>query len=200
MTTIRLGLIRHAETLWNREKRIQGQCETDLSPTGRDQALAWGHTLAGRGYTLILASDLGRAMQTAQLVNQSLGLPLMTDQRLREQDWGHWVGRTLPDLLTNSGGEFRRQEKAAWEFRPPGGENRKEVLARAKAALNDTILKHPEDTILVVTHLGVVKCLIYDLLELGFEPDTPDPVAKRTLHELTYSNGRFNILHLNMEL
>ncbi|MBU1001072.1 MAG: histidine phosphatase family protein [Proteobacteria bacterium] len=200
MTSMRLGLMRHAETLWNRELRIQGQGESDLSPEGEAQALTWGKTLAGRGYTRLLASDLGRAVQTAQLINLTLKLPLDTDPRLREQDWGQWVGRTLPDLQTNSDGELQRQEAASWDFRPPRGENRKEVLARATAALSDAARQYPEECILVVSHLGVVRCLLYDLLRLGFDPDAPNPVAKRALHELEFSNGRFRILHLNLEL
>lgn len=200
MTAVRLGLIRHAETLWNRELRIQGQAESDLSPEGEAHALAWGRVLADRGYTSLLSSDLGRAVRTAQLINRSLGLPLGTDSRLREQDWGRWVGRTVPELHADSTGEFRRQEQAGWEFRPPGGESRREVLARARAALLDTAQRHGSERTLVITHLGVVRCLLLDLLGLGFEPDAPSPVAKRALHELEFSDGRFHVLHLNLEL
>ena len=81
--TTRFGLIRHAETVWNRAKRIQGHQDSPLTPEGELQAAAWGRTLQRLRWERILASDTGRAVATAERINNHLGLPVVLDRRLR---------------------------------------------------------------------------------------------------------------------
>ncbi len=197
MSPTTLYLMRHAQTDWNRDKRIQGQTDTRLTPQGEADACAWGEALASRNLELnqILTSDLTRTMQTAKRV--APGIPASTDPRLREQAWGSWVGRTIRQLRKDEGSEVERQERAAWEFRPGGGESRLEVLERAWAALRDAALRHPGENILVVTHLGVVKAVLYHLLAHGYELGAQDPVQKNALHRLHFDGETFTIAGLN---
>lgn len=184
----RFGLIRHATTLWNEEKRIQGQQDSPLSDKGRAMATAWGKQLQDTGWQRILSSNLGRTVETAELVNRALHLPLHQDTRLREQDWGTWTGKTLADLKQNEGTALQEQVQRGWDFLPPQGESRRTVLKRSLAALNDAAARWPEEKILVICHEGVIKCLLYHLLGREFLPEEPPAVKKSHLHLLA-QNG-----------
>lgn len=174
----RFGLLRHARTAWNHEKRIQGQTDTPLSETGRKQAAEWAGILTGTNWDLILCSDLERAQSTARILNRVLSLPRHLDERLREQDWGRWVGQTVADLRRDAGRQLEAQEKAGWDFRPPGGEDRRRLRDRSRRALMEAARRWPGRTILVVTHEGVIKSLLYDLLERDFLSGEPKVLRK----------------------
>ena len=90
--------MRHGLTEWNRDKRIQGQSNTDLCDEGREMARTWAESLADNHFDCILTSDLKRAVETAEIINEKLGLPMHTDPRLSEQDWGEWTGLSKSDL------------------------------------------------------------------------------------------------------
>ena len=105
--TTRFGLMRHAETVWNREKRIQGQLDSRLTAAGRRQAVSWGHLLKTCNWDRCICSDLARARATADIVNRFCNAPVTCEAGLREQNWGRWSGRSIaqlkqevPDLLT----------------------------------------------------------------------------------------------------
>lgn len=173
--TTRFGLIRHAETVWNRAKRIQGHQDSPLTPEGELQAAAWGRTLHRLRWDRILASDTGRAVATAECINLRLGLPLVLDRRLRELDWGRWASRTVAELRAEEGPLVAQQEHAGWEFRPPGGESRRSQLERSRQALLEAAGCWPGASILVVTHGGVLKCLVHHLS--GGQPHTTDGIG-----------------------
>ncbi len=168
--TTRFGLIRHAQTRWNKEKRIQGWLDSPLSTVGRRMAESWGRELHDLAWQRIVCSDLGRARETTKLLNQTLKLPVHPDKRLREQDWGKWNGMTLAELKRGQAETLRQQEAAGWLFQPPGGESRQQVLERSLAALHAAHLAWPGETILVVCHGGVIKCLLYHLAGRSFLP------------------------------
>ena len=194
------ALMRHAETTWNREKRIQGQQDAPLTSSGREQARAWGCSLARHQLDYMLTSDLGRATHTATLINHSLVLPCSLEPRLREQDWGSWSGSKLSDLLTMN--ELKAQEKLGWDFRPLDGESRLEVLQRSRQALVDVAQQMKANRILVITHGGVIRCLLYRLYDRKFLPHEPALIKPYRLHWLSYNyNGEgFEVHRLNEEI
>jgi probable phosphoglycerate mutase len=157
------GVIRHAQTEWNRERRIQGWSDSPLTLEGERQADGWGAHLQAMPWTLVLASDIGRALATARIVNRRLGLPLLTDHRLRELDWGQWTGKTVRQLRGEVPDIVAAQERAGWDFQAPGGETRRSQLERSRCALLDAARARPGGAILVVTHEGVIKSLAYHL-------------------------------------
>jgi probable phosphoglycerate mutase len=182
------GLLRHAETLWNRERRIQGHQDSPLSALGERQAADWGRLLQGGGWTRMLASDLGRARSSAEGINRQLQLPLHLDPRLREQDWGRWSGRRLAEIRRCHGVQLAAAGRG-WDFHPPGGEPRRAVLARGREALLGAARLWPAERILVISHEGLLKCILYHLLETaasGGGVQRPRPGA---LHRLQ-SDGR----------
>lgn len=193
----RFGLIRHAQTAWNREKKIQGHSDTALTVEGERQARNWGKLLMGFAWDRILASDIGRALTTAKRMNELLNIPMETDQRIREQDWGEWVGLTVRQIQSIAAQELDQQVHAGWDFCPPGGESRLAVLERSRLALQSAARRHPGETILIVCHEGVVKALIYDLYGRQYLPDEPAILKPYQLHWLTSTAKGLQIEQIN---
>jgi broad specificity phosphatase PhoE len=196
-----LGLMRHGQTLANQAKVIQGQTDSPLSPEGEAMAEKWGRVLAGWGWQRIVSSDLGRAVNTARIVNQCLGdLPHELDHRLREQNWGEWTGGKVEELRKTEP-ELERQEGLGWDFTPPGGESRKRILDRAKEALLDAAGRYPKERILVVSHFGILSCLTQYLMGYDFMPGSSYPLHGKgyRLHLLNSDGKDLGIKELNRE-
>jgi probable phosphoglycerate mutase len=187
--TTRFGLIRHAQTVWNREKKIQGHSDSPLTEYGEKQASNWGRILSQILWDRILASDSGRALTTAELINSSLKLPLNIDARFREQDWGRWVGKTVTQIKKDEPHVLDDQINAGWDFRPPGGESRRGVLKRSREALSEAAEKYPGEMLLVVAHEGVVKGLIYHLCGRDYLPGEPAILKTHQLHWLAFRDS-----------
>jgi probable phosphoglycerate mutase len=190
-------LMRHAPTVWNAQRRIQGQADAPLTPAGEALARGWGLVLKGQPYSRILSSDLGRALATAAALTSALGLPLTVDPRLREQDWGRWTGETLAALRARDPVRLAAAEARGWDFRPPGGESRREVWRRGRAALMAAARRWPGEPLLVVTHEGMLKCLAYGLSARRFLPDEAPLLRPRHLHRLCAAGGDLTPTALN---
>lgn len=196
---IRLALIRHAETEWNAARRIQGQDDSPLTTGGREAATRWVETLAPLGFTALYASPLGRAMATADIVGLGLGLVPVAAPGVAEQAFGAWTGRSIAELRQS--GAFSPQEALGWAFTPPGGEDRATVLARSWNALLSLAAQHPpEDRLLVVTHEGVIRAVLYALLGRDYLPGEPAILTPRALHWLTAENGCLRLDAMNEPL
>jgi broad specificity phosphatase PhoE len=136
-----LLLVRHGETDWNAEGRLQGHTDRPLNDYGRRQAAALAAQLAQERLDAVYASDLARARETATIVAAALGLPVELDPDLREKDWGTWEG------LTST-------ERDRVEF---VGESTEAHRTRMLAALRRIAERHPAGRVLVVTHGGSVR-------------------------------------------
>lgn len=191
------GLLRHAMTEWNRERRIQGQTDTALSPLGERQAGQWGQILKAYPWDRILVSDAHRALDTAAMINQSLEVPMDCDPRLREQDWGEWTGKTISQLKREAPLLLAAQEEAGWKFCPPGGEDRRTVRDRSLKVIAGACEKWGGERILVVTHEGVIKCLLYDLCGRRFLPEEPAMIRPRSVHWLIHDQQGLRIEKMN---
>ena len=196
-TVTRFGLIRHAMTEWNCQKRIQGKTDTELIKEGVDQAESWGRLLKAFRWHRIVCSDLRRAKTTADIINKALSLPLFHDHRLREQDWGRWEGETIKALRRDNPQQLEHMEAAGWGFCPPEGEVRLSVLKRSQQALFDAAAKWPGETIMVVCHGGVIKCLLYHLCERQFLPHEPPLIRSYHLHWVLHEPNGLLIEDLN---
>lgn len=134
-------LVRHGETDWNAEGRLQGHTDTPLNDYGRRQARALAERLAGQQFAALYASDLARARETAEILGGVLGLGVELDPGLREKNWGTWEG------LTPS-------ERDAVEL---AGESSGAHRERTLATLRRIAERHPDDRALVVTHGGSIR-------------------------------------------
>lgn len=192
------GLLRHGKTLWNEQKRIQGSSDSPLSPAGEQESGRWLPVLSQHEWDRILASPLPRVRQTVEILNNSLKLPVTFDQQLREQDWGSWEGKTLTEIENLEGEELQRQTDSGWNFTPPGGESRKQVLKRVKQTITMAARQWPNETILVVSHQSVMKCLLYEILGHPFLPDGGKPVKKNRFHLISHQHNRLQTEKLNI--
>jgi probable phosphoglycerate mutase len=198
LPVINYGLLRHGETVWNSEKRVQGQGDSPLTATGKKELERWARYLEQGCWQRILSSDLGRVQETVAILNSRLQLPVTCDKRLREQNWGNWEGLKVDDVRREYADELARQTMAGWDFRPPEGESRREVCDRVLAALLSSRSTCHEQKILVVCHLGVIKCLVYHVAGRKFLPDEPLLVEKNCLHEVVYAPDGYHLSSLNI--
>jgi len=194
---IRFGLIRHAQTIWNRDKKIQGHSDSPLTADGERQASSWGQLLLRYSWDRILVSDAGRAMTTGERISAFLRIPIEIEPRLREQDWGQWVGKTVLQIKSEAAELLDEQTTASWDFCPPGGEDRKSVLARSHEALEEAFIRWPGENVLVVTHEGVIKSLIYYLSGRKFLPCEPRLLKSYHLHLLAHDSDGLRLEAVN---
>ena len=133
--------MRHGETDWNAEGRLQGHTDRPLNAYGRRQATELAQRLAGEGADAIYTSDLARATETAQILGARLGLTVVVDPDLREKNWGTWEGLT-------------GDERVHVEFE---GESTEEHRDRVMAAVRRIAARHPDQRVVVVTHGGSLR-------------------------------------------
>lgn len=157
---------------------------------------AWAKHLAPHNWDRILASDIKRALNTAEIINQVLQVPLTVDGGLREQDWGSWTGRLFADIEKPASAQIEGAP-SGWHFRPPGGEDRKAVLTRGIKVLESAAKCWSGQRILVVTHEGMIRCLTYFLLGRKYLPVEPKILKPYRLHWLSQKDGRLHIDQLN---
>jgi probable phosphoglycerate mutase len=136
-----LLLVRHGETDWNAEGRLQGHTDRPLNELGRRQAKELADRLAGEGADAIYTSDLARARATAEIIGDRLGLPVVVDADLREKNWGTWEGLT-------------GDERVLVEFE---GESTEAHGDRVVAAVRRIAARHPGRRVVVVTHGGSLR-------------------------------------------
>jgi probable phosphoglycerate mutase len=153
-TTILLA--RHGETDWNRQGRIQGHLDPPLNERGRKQARELAERLAAEPIDVLYASDLRRALETAEIVSARTGLPVAVDRALREADMGSWSGLTVA--------EIERRFPDAWHERISGGqghdgETREAFHRRVLEALGRIAGEHPGERVLAIAHGGVIRTI-----------------------------------------
>ena len=193
----RFVVMRHVKTEWNQEKRIQGHRNSPLTHEGRQHAKKWGILLRDYSWQRIIVSDLDRALETAAIINAFLQVPIIKEPRLQEQDWGKWTGKTLSMVKKELSELLEKQERSGWDFCPPGGEDRHTVWARSRKALKEATEKWPGEQLLVITHEGVIKCLIYGFMDREFLPTEPSILNPWRLHWIEYEDHRFQVEKIN---
>ena len=155
----RLVAIRHGETAWNAESRLQGQIDIALNERGRRQATTLAHALREEGLQAVFASDLGRAWATAQALAGPLGLPLQADAGLRERGFGQLEGHTYAEIDAQWPELARRWRTREPGWAPPGGESLSVFADRCIGTIARLARAHAGQSIALVCHGGVLDCL-----------------------------------------
>ena len=162
--TTRIFFIRHGETDWNRDKRIQGHLDIPLAPSGVEQAARLGARFAdaardGLRLDAICCSDLVRARQTAQPVADALGLPVQIAPGLRERLFGGFQGLDGDGIAARYPAEYAQWRSHDPNFTPPQGESLRAFYHRVLHALEPVLAAHPDGRVACVTHGGVLDCV-----------------------------------------
>lgn len=161
----RLLLVRHGETQWNLDQRVQGHHDVPLTERGVEQAQRLASWLSGESIAAIYSSDLQRARTTADVLAGDR-VPVTDDPRFREGRFGVFEGLTTPEIQARYPEEFRLWRESAVEHRPPGGETLEDLLERCVAGARDALARHGGETIMIVAHGGPVRVLVCGLLGL----------------------------------
>lgn len=178
----RFIVVRHGETRWNVEHRVQGHENSPLTAHGLAQAEAIGQRLARERFDVLVASDLGRALQTAERIAAHCGLAVRADPRLRERSFGEGEGMTYDEIDARWPQVFSRGASTDPDAAIPGGETRRQFHERVGEAFRALAREHEGRRIAVVAHGGVLASL-YRIVH-GI------PVAHA--HRIAISNASYN--------
>ncbi len=165
-------LIRHGETEWNSQKRMQGHSNSDLSSVGQAQIQALGQWMKNVPFDLIYSSDSPRAKQTAESITQFSGHDLQFDQRLREKNLGVFEGLTSEEARERHPEVFHLFKTAGSKYVIDEGESTQQLQDRALEIVNEIRIKHPEERVLLVTHGGFIRVVMKHSLGLSLETPT----------------------------
>ena len=165
-------LIRHGETEWNSQKRMQGHSNSDLSSVGQAQIQALGQWMKNVPFDLIYSSYSLRAKQTAEAITQFSGHELQFDQRLREKNLGVFEGLTSEEARERHPEVFRLFKTAGSTYVIDEGESTQQLQDRALEIVNEIRIKHPEERVLLVTHGGFIRVVMKHSLGLSLETPT----------------------------
>ncbi|EOW6803368.1 2,3-diphosphoglycerate-dependent phosphoglycerate mutase GpmB [Cronobacter muytjensii] len=163
---LQVYLVRHGETQWNAERRIQGQSDSPLTEKGEHQAMQVAQRAKALGITHIISSDLGRTRRTAEIIAQGCGCDVILDPRLRELDMGVLERRHLDTLTEEEEGWRRQLINGTPEGRIPQGESMQEVSDRMHGALNACLGLPQGSRPLLVSHGMALGCLVSTILGL----------------------------------
>jgi broad specificity phosphatase PhoE len=163
---VRLLLVRHGETAWNRAGRYQGSADVPLNEIGEQQAQALAVQLRGEPIAAVYASGLRRALATAAPIATEHGLAVVRDVRLNEINQGQWEGLRPIEIVVQWASLHAQWEREPLTVRPPGGETLDEVRARVLAAVDEIAARWAGSTVCVVAHkvsLAVIKAEACDI-------------------------------------
>lgn len=196
---LRILLVRHGESVWNEEERVQGQQDIPLSELGRKQAIALGERLKGVEIAACFSSPLKRAVETTMLILDASGnsVSITTLPELMERNFGDWEGRRIDELKALFADEFNRWVKANYIPPPPNGESVKDLLARVERGLERIFAKVQNGTILVVGHSGSVKAAICVLFQLPLQSFAKLRVDNASLTVVEVKNSRSWLISFN---
>lgn len=160
MDATRIIAVRHGETAWNVDARIQGQLDIQLNDTGRWQARRVGFALADEPVTAVYSSDLGRAHETARFIADRAGVSVVPHPGLRERHFGLFEGKTFDEIHQSWPDHAHNWRKRIPDWQPPdGGESLLQLRERVDRTMRDLAARHRGEQIVVVAHGGVLDTL-----------------------------------------
>ena len=185
-------MVRHGVTAWNRVRRFQGHTDIGLDEEGHDQARRAGLRLRELPVAAVYASDLARAMQTAQPIAAAHGLTVHPEPELRERHYGFFEGRTHDELIRDHAELFERWRDRDPDFElPQGGESLRAFHARVARVLTGIAQAHRGETVVVVTHGGVLDCAYRLAAGLTIEEPRRHPLRNASLNVISWDGAGF---------
>lgn len=194
MQVTRILAVRHGETAWNRDTRIQGHTDIDLNPHGRWQAGRLAQALREESIAGFYSSDLSRALETAQAVARLHGAAVETHTGLRERSFGHFEGRTWTELETQHPGETAAWRQRVPDFAPPGGESLLQLQARVVTTVTALARRHPGEQVLIVAHGGVLDILYRAATRLDLQAPRSWTMTNTAINRLLWTPEGLNLV------
>lgn len=192
-------LIRHGETAWNAERRLQGHIDIALNAAGLAQAAALGQALADEPLAAIIASDLQRARQTAQAVADVKHLSVQTAPLLRERCYGAFEGLLYADIAARYPHEYAQWQSRQIDAVMPSGERQAESFRQFYARANGAIARWAErydgHTIAIVAHGGVLECAYRAAVGMSLDSPRDFQVKNASVNRFSYADGKLHLVH-----
>ena len=190
----RIIAIRHGETTWNVDTRIQGHLDIPLSANGRWQAERLANALRDEPITAIYASDLSRAWETAQYVGHTQGLRVIKEVALRERDFGDFEGKTFAEIEVLLPEQSLRWRKRDPEFYPAGGESLVALRTRVMEVAERLAALHPGELIALVGHGGVMDVLYRAATRLNIQAPRTWTLGNAAINRLLWTPEGFTLV------
>ena len=194
MQATRIIAIRHGETAWNVDTRIQGHLDIPLNDTGHWQAPQLGRALAHEPVTAIYSSDLQRAMATAQAVADTTGAPLLPERDLRERHFGTLEGRTFREVEAEQPEVAQRWRKRDPHFAPEGGESLTVLSERINATVHRLAAQHAGGLVVMVAHGGVLDVLYRLATGQGLQAPRTWQLTNTAINRLLWTPGTLTLV------
>ena len=190
----RVLAIRHGETAWNVDGRIQGQLDVPLNEMGRWQVHRLALAVADEDIAAIYSSDLLRAFETAQAVGRGSGDAIVTDTGLRERGFGVFEGLSYAEINARWPEMGERWRKRDPEFGAPGGETLNQFYERSVATATRLAERHPGQTIALVSHGGVMDCLYRAASRIALDAPRSWQLGNAAINRLLYTPQGFTLV------
>jgi probable phosphoglycerate mutase len=190
----RVVAIRHGETAWNVDARIQGQLDIPLNEVGRRQARRLGGALAGEDICAVYASDLLRAAETAQAVAAAAGVELVLHPGLRERAFGRFEGLTFSEIEARWPDETLRWRRRDPGFGPQGGEVLRDFYDRCIRVAAELAARHRGRQIALVAHGGVMDCLYRAAARVDLHAPRTWQVGNASINRLLHTPQGFTLV------
>lgn len=195
---LRIYLVRHGVTVWNKEGRWQGHTDVPLSAEGVEQAKKLASRLAGEKIDAIWSSDLARAKHTAEAIAEPHDLTVNATPKLRETMLGEWEGLTIPEIVARGDSEiWQAMTHGSLAHRPPGSEPLEEMWARLVGLREEIRNTHTEGTVVIVGHGGSLRALLCDALSAGISTMMHFSLDNASLSAIDYTEHRVWVKFVN---
>jgi len=195
---LEINIVRHGQTTWNAQGRVQGHLDSDLTPAGHDQAEACARFLKDRRVEALYCSSLGRAMKTATILAWHLGVEMQPRRQLWECAWGEWEGLHWDELHDKLGQEMRKRKEDRYLFRPPEGESYLDAEQRVRPFVDEIRRAHPRGVIAVVGHAMINRLLVRLLVGLSIEEMLRLRQANCSIYRLRISGSQGEIENIEV--
>jgi len=190
----RIVAIRHGETAWNVDTRIQGQLDIGLNAAGRWQAERLARALADEPLDAIYTSDLARAADTARALAAGRGVELRAEPGLRERGFGFFEGMTFAEIEQRHPDDSRRWRQREADFAPGGGERLADFAARAVGAVAAIAARHRGQHIAVVSHGGVLDALYRAASRIALDAPRTWQLGNASINRLLHGEHGFTLV------
>jgi probable phosphoglycerate mutase len=190
-------LIRHGETAWNAERRLQGHTDIALNGEGRRQADAVARALAGEAVAAVISSDLQRAFDTAQAIAAQRGLPVQTDSGLRERCYGAFEGMLYAEIAQRYPAEYAHWQARNIDALLPAGQRTAETYRQFYARAVESIVRlaqdYPGQTIVIVAHGGVLECAYRAARGMALDSPRDFEIKNAGINRFVCADGKLSL-------
>ena len=184
-------VVRHGETIWNTQKRLQGHQDSPLTPLGLQQADAVAERLTTEKFDALYSSDLPRAIRTAETIAKRIAHTILPDPRLRERNYGLFEGLTTVEIAERFPKDYQRFLARERDYQIPSGESLADKYRRVIACIEDLASRHPEQRVIIVTHGGVLSDLLRWALDIPMDRPLHFKLYNASLNTFFSEDGRW---------